>query len=123
MQGFGLFKIKGISFKVHPSWWLILILFALSSQGQFAREFGDQLPAWQSWYVGVLTSSLLFSSVLLCELGRYYIALNEGIEVGYVQLFLFGGLTRIDDKSSNPISNFKIAISGPILNLLIILEY
>ncbi len=121
MQNFGVFKIKGITFKVHPSWWLILALFTLSSKGEFARVFGEQLPAWQGWCVGILTSLLLFYSVFLCELGRCFMALNEGLKVRQINLFLFTVLTRTSEKSSNSLSDFRIAISGPFLNLIIIL--
>lgn len=46
-------------------------------------------------------------------------AFSEGVEVNYIKLFLLSGLAKIDDQCSNPISNFRIAISGPLLSFCI----
>ncbi len=119
MEGIQLGKIKGISLKVHPSWLLILLIFARLSQEQFSSISEDTLNIWQSWFLGFLTSILLFLSVVLRELGHSFVALNEGIKVYGITIFSFGGVKTVDKQSSTPMSLFKIAIAGPLVSFLI----
>ena len=56
---------------VHPSWFIILVLFTMAFQQQVASTMPDATgTVWISWFMGLLTALLLFVSVLLHELGH-----------------------------------------------------
>ena len=77
MESLELMKIKGIPLRIHPSWFLILLLFTWTAQGQLSNVSDASLPAWMRWGVGLITALLLFVSVLLHELGHSFVALND----------------------------------------------
>ncbi len=81
LQSWQLMRIKGIPLLVHPSWFLILILFTWTAEGQVSKVSGSTLPVLHSWSIGFATALLLFLSVLLHELGHSFVALHEGVKV------------------------------------------
>ena len=119
MEGWELLKIKGIPLRVHPSWFVILILFAWSAQGQITNAIESPLPFWFSWVLGLTTSLLLFVSVLLHELGHSFVALHEGVRVRSITLFLLGGVARVEKECSTAMGALRVAIAGPLVSLFL----
>jgi Zn-dependent protease len=64
-----------------------------------------------------VTALLLFASVLLHELGHSFVALQQGIGVKSITLFLFGGLAHLEQESKTPAAAFGVAIAGPVVSL------
>ncbi len=118
-EGWELMRIKGIPLKVHPSWFLILLLFTWTSQGQVSRVIEAPIPPWISWGMGLITALLLFLSVLLHELGHSFVALNEGVKVRSITLFLLGGVATVDRECSTPMGALRVAIAGPLVSLFL----
>ncbi len=83
-------KIQGIPLRVHPSWFVVLLLFTWISQKQVLAAAETSLPVWISWSLGFITALLLFMSVLLHELGHSLVALREGVKVRSITLFFSG---------------------------------
>ena len=73
----------------------------------------------QYWIAGIVTTLLLFASVLAHELGHSFAALTQGLRVRGITLLLFGGVSRIQGKASRPRNEFLIAFAGPAVSLLI----
>ena len=119
MESWELMKINGIPLKVHPSWFLILLLFTWTAQGQLSNVADTPLPIWLSWGLGLITALLLFLSVLLHELGHSFVALNEGIKVESITLFLLGGVARVEKECSTPMGTLKVAAAGPLVSICI----
>ncbi len=111
-------RIRGIPLRVHPSWFAILLLFTWISQGQISSSI--QPPSLlMSWFLGLLTSLLLFFSVLLHELGHSFAALNEGVKVRSITLFLMGGVAKVERECSTPMAALRVAIAGPLVSLFL----
>lgn len=111
-------RIFGIPVGLHYSWFIVFALVTLSLVAQFAREY----PDWTrevSYGLGLLTSLLLFLSVLLHELGHSVVALRKGIRVRAITLFVFGGVAQIEREPSRPRDEFEIAVAGPVVSLLL----
>jgi Zn-dependent protease/predicted transcriptional regulator len=112
-------KIKGIPIQLHISWFLIAILIAWSlAGGYFPRAY----PGWSQstyWLVGAITAILFFTSVLLHELGHSIMALREKVPVKSITLFIFGGVAQISREPDSPGAEFRIAIAGPLVSLLL----
>ncbi len=118
-EGWEFMKIKGIPLRVHPSWFVIVLLFTWTSQGQVVRASSSTLPIWISWGIGFVTALLLFLSVLLHELGHSFVALNEGVKVRSITLFLLGGVARVEKECPTPMGALRVAAAGPTVSLLI----
>jgi Zn-dependent protease/predicted transcriptional regulator len=112
-------EILGIPLRINVSWFLILILVIISlAIGYFPSEY----PNWEVstyWTVGVFTTLLFFSSVLLHEFAHSIIAIKQGVPVISITLFIFGGVAQIGHDPDTPGTEFKIAIAGPLSSLFL----
>jgi Zn-dependent protease len=101
----------GIDVKVHWTFFLLLaFFFFLGYQGA-------------GGLVGALTTSViivaLFFCVLLHEFGHSIVAQRLGIEVPDITLLPIGGLARLKTLPENPWDEVKIAIAGPLVNVVL----
>ncbi|MED5164246.1 MAG: site-2 protease family protein [Cyanobacteriota bacterium] len=118
-EGWELMKIRGIPLRVHPSWFVILLLFTWISQNQVSAAATSSLPAWISWGLGLITALLLFLSVLLHELGHSLVALREGVKVRSITLFFLGGVASVERECSTPMASLRVAAAGPLVSLVL----
>ncbi|MEM1309546.1 MAG: site-2 protease family protein [Cyanobacteria bacterium P01_H01_bin.153] len=111
-------NLFGIPFYVNVSWFLVLGLVTWS-YGSGLTEAFPSLPGSIPWLLGLFAALLLFSSVLAHELGHSFAALQQGISVNSITLFLFGGLAALEKESDTPGGAFKVAIAGPVVSLIL----
>ena len=116
-EGWQLFKIGGIPLRLQPSWLFAVAIFTTLFQGRYAAT--ASLPV--SWGLGLMTTLLLFTSVLLHELGHALMALREGVRVLSITLFHLGGIARIEKECSTAMGSLRIAAAGPLVSLLLAL--
>jgi Zn-dependent protease len=115
-----LFRIVGIRVGVHPSWFLSLFLFIL----WLRDSFGDAIiTPDQGFLASVVAAFLFFGSIILHELGHAFAARREGIGVGGVDLFFFGGFMRALRDSETPGEEFRVAAAGPAVTLALALGF
>jgi len=112
-------KIRGIPLRIHPSWFLVFLYFTLSARDQFETLLDGQSSILNGWLVGILTSLLLFLSVLLHELAHSFVAIGEGLKVRDITLFFLGGMANLEKECTTSKGSLKIAISGPIVSLIL----
>jgi len=113
-------NLFGIPFYVNVSWFLVLALVTWSYGSGLANAF-PSLPGTTPWLLGLFAALLLFSSVLAHELGHSFAAMQQGIGVNSITLFLFGGLAALEKESDSPGGAFKVAIAGPVVSLVLFL--
>ena len=112
-------RIAGIDISVHVSWLIILVLLTWSlATGWFPRLY----PGWPTatyWIVGLISAVLLFVSVLLHELAHSLVARGRGLPVKNITLFIFGGVSNLEQEPASPGVEFQMAAVGPLTSLLI----
>ncbi|MBI2146607.1 site-2 protease family protein [Candidatus Woesearchaeota archaeon] len=69
--------------------------------------------------MGILSSLLLFVSVVLHELSHSLVAMAKNIKVQSITLFFFGGVAGIEKEDMEPGAEFMMAIAGPLFSLLL----
>jgi Zn-dependent protease/CBS domain-containing protein len=114
-----LFRIAGIDIGVHYTWLFIFILLTWALAGSV---FPQQHPGWGTliyWFMGVIASLSLFVSVLLHELAHSLVAQARGMKVGSITLFIFGGVSNLEDEPEKPRTEFMMAIVGPLTSLVL----
>jgi Zn-dependent protease/predicted transcriptional regulator len=113
-RGISLFKVAGIRINIDYSWFIIfgLVLFALSA-GYLPRAFPGQ-PTQTYWVAGLFATLLFFTSVMLHELAHSLVAIRHGIDIPEITLFIFGGVSRLSQEPTDPKTEFKIAVVGPL---------
>jgi Zn-dependent protease/CBS domain-containing protein len=112
-------RIAGIRISVNWSW---LIVFALIVWSLAAAVFPSQNPGFSTGeYVAlaVLAAILFFASLLLHELGHALQARREGVEIEGINLWLFGGVAQFKSTFPNAGAEFRIAIAGPLVSLVL----
>jgi Zn-dependent protease len=117
-QSVKLTKIRGIDVGVHYSWFIVFALITFSLTARFASEH-PHWTAMEHYVVGILTSVLFFVSILLHELAHSLVALAKGLPVRAITLFVFGGVAQIGREPDRPLTEFQIAIAGPIASALL----
>jgi Zn-dependent protease len=111
-----LFRVRGIRVGVHPTWFVILFLFIWWTK----PSFDDAITSPnQGFYAAVIAAFLFFGSIVLHELGHAFAARHEGIGVGGIDLFFFGGFMRAMRDSENPGEEFRVAAAGPAVTLVL----
>lgn len=103
---------------IDPSWIGVLVLIAIP-RGLVWQETFPQWGAALAYSMGVLMALLLFTSVVLHELGHSLVAKAQGIKVSSITLFLFGGIASIEQESKTPGKAFQVAIAGPAVSLVL----
>ncbi len=94
-------RIFGIDIELH---WLFILLILLA--------------LYFSAFLG-LVLILLFICVLIHELSHSVTAMRNGIRVSRIMLLPIGGVSMMDNPSTDPSVEFNIAIAGPIMSLLL----
>ncbi|MBW4581229.1 MAG: site-2 protease family protein [Tildeniella nuda ZEHNDER 1965/U140] len=115
-SGWRVGSLFGIPFFIDPSWVGVLFLIAIPAGLRWQQSF----PQWGTAFaygMGVVMALLLFSSVVLHELGHSLVARAQGIKVNSITLFLFGGIAAIEQESKTPGKAFQVAIAGPAVSL------
>ena len=111
-------KILGIKFQIHFSWFIIFILV---SAFLTLQVFPDNLPGQEQyvyWIMGLVTAVLFFTSVLIHEMAHSLVGQANGIPIKNITLFIFGGAAQSTREAETPGAEFKMAIAGPLISLL-----
>lgn len=101
----------GIPLKLH--WSIILVTIMIFSIGQ-KENFG-----LLEYFVLTLVFVALFISVTLHEYGHAWMASNFNIKTKDIILSPIGGVARLVYMPKNPWQEFKIALAGPMVNIII----
>jgi Zn-dependent protease/CBS domain-containing protein len=116
-------KIKGIPVKLHFTLLIVSFLIAWILAGILMPELYPGLDISVYWIMGIMGAIILFGSVLLHELAHSIVAIRYGLKVREIVLYIFGGVSVIEDQdelaSKDFRKEFKIAIVGPITSFVI----
>jgi Zn-dependent protease len=116
---FTLFHVRGIRISVDWSWFLILFLVIFYTSQTYGDLLGESSSSSTPFVLGVLTAAGFFGSILLHELGHAVVAERNGIGITGIQLWVFGGMARMDREAETPGAEFKVAIAGPLVTLVL----
>ena len=112
-------KIFGIPIGLDYTWFLIFVLLSWTlAVNYFPTEFKN----WsfvEYWCVGIVTTIMLFVSVILHELGHSVIALRYKIKVKQITIFIFGGVAEIAGEPPKASAEFWIAFAGPLVSFFL----
>ncbi|MBD1195460.1 site-2 protease family protein [Vulcanococcus sp. Clear-D1] len=118
-EGWQLLTIRGIPLRIHPSWFVILGLATVAFQQQYSQQLSSSGTSLELWGLGLLTAVLLFVSVLLHELGHSLVALQQGVQVRSITLFLLGGVASVERECPTALGSLMVAAAGPLVSLIL----
>src|SRR3989440_3043376 len=105
-----LVRVFGVRIGVDPSWFFVLFLIIWSLSGYYGDLFpGDNTKAFA---LAVVSALLFFLSVVLHELGHAVVAMRNGIGISGIDLWLFGGVAKMQRETQTPGEEFRVAVGG-----------
>jgi Zn-dependent protease len=110
-------RVFGVRIGVDVSWFFVLFLIIWSLSGYY----GDLFPGAETkaFVLAVVSALLFFLSVVLHELGHAVVAMRNGIGIAGIDLWLFGGVAKMERDTDTPGTEFRVAVAGPIVTLVI----
>ena len=80
-------------------------------------RYAPDLNIIQYWIMGIAGSITLFLSVLAHELSHSLVTSSYGIRVKQIILFIFGGVSDIEEEPKDFKKEFKLAIACTLISL------
>jgi Zn-dependent protease len=113
-----LFHFRGIRVSVDWSWFIVLFLVIIYMANFFEGllDEGGTTP----FLFGILSAVGFFGSILLHEFGHAVVARRNGIGITGIQLWIFGGMARMDREADSPGTELKVALAGPAVTFAIV---
>jgi Zn-dependent protease len=117
-QNYNIGRIAGIKINIHITWLLIFAMLTWSLASDYFPSKYHFLPMI-NWMLALCASILLFASVLLHELSHSIVSKRNKMKVDSITLFFFGGVANIQSDTPDAKTEFKMAIAGPLMSILI----
>jgi Zn-dependent protease len=117
-RGFRIGTIRGIPIVIDASW---LVIAALVTWAFFADLWAFDRDASLPFtiVVAVAGAAVFFGSVLAHELSHSVVAISRDIPVHRIRLFVFGGVSEIEQDAATPQDEFWMTAAGPLSSVLI----
>lgn len=112
-------KLLGVPITIDVSWFVIFALIVYTLSQFYFPQVNPNFSSAMNWLAGVIAALMLFGSVLLHELMHSYVARKNGIGIGGITLFIFGGVSRMQDEPQTPEAELKMAIAGPATSFVL----
>ena len=108
-------SLLGIPIRLHYTLVLAVLLIAWTLSVSLSPPFSSL----EAWTIGIVGAIALFTSVLAHELAHSYVAVKNGLPVKRIVLFIFGGVSEIEEEPKSPGVEFKMALVGPASSIII----
>jgi Zn-dependent protease len=112
---FQLARVFGIRIGVDFSWFIVLFLIIWS----LSDYYKDVAPGSNAFALAVVSALLFFLSILLHELGHAWVAIRNDIPIQGIDLWMFGGVAKLGKETDSPGVEFRVAVAGPVVTVLI----
>jgi Zn-dependent protease len=119
LPSFRIGRLFGIPLEIDASW---LLVFVLVSSSLTFSYFPTAYPGASTTlyvFLGVLTALAFFMSLVLHELAHSLVARAGHLNVSKVTLFMFGGVSQMEDEPRSPGHELLLAIAGPATSVLL----
>jgi Zn-dependent protease len=111
-------RIFGIRIGVDVSWFVVLFFFIFILSGSFRDTLNSTDTV--AYVTAVASALLFFVSLVLHELGHALVARRLGIEIIGIDLWFFGGIAKMSKDTETPGAEFKVAVAGPLVTLVVV---
>ncbi len=112
-------RVAGVEIGLDYSWFIIFALVLLAMGTGYLPHSLPTIPRTVIWVLALLTTLLFFASVLAHELAHSIVARLNGMPVEGIDLFIFGGVAKLDEEPRTSGQEFVMAIVGPLASFLL----
>ena len=107
-------SIFGIPLYIDLSWLLVLSLLAVLLSATYTK-----LSPTFSLVYGAIAAILFFLSIAANKVAHALMCKARGVEISTINIQFMSGATTVENESKDPFSVFSIAISGPLVSLIL----
>jgi Zn-dependent protease/CBS domain-containing protein len=118
-DSFTIGRFGGISVGINWSWLIVFALIAWTLATNIFPETNPGLSDGAYLAMAIIAAFLFFTSLLLHEYGHALQARRDGMEIEGITLWLFGGVAKFKGAFPSAGAEFRIAIAGPLVSLVI----
>ncbi len=118
-DSFTIGRFGGISVGINWSWLIVFALIAWTLATNIFPETNPGLSDGAYLAMAIIAALLFFTSLLLHEYGHALQARRDGMEIEGITLWLFGGVAKFKGSFPSAGAEFRIAIAGPLVSLVI----
>ena len=115
LKGIRIARVVGVPVLLAPSWFVFAGFIILSTPAGLRQDLGE--PGAYGLSAGFAV--LLLLSVVLHEIGHCVTARAFGLPVRSITITLLAGLTEITEPPQTPAREYAVAVSGPMVSLLL----
>ncbi|MCU1594063.1 MAG: peptidase [Frankiales bacterium] len=108
-------RVAGVPILLMPSWFLFAAYLVISGQSLLS----DQVGQGEAYWVAAAFVLMLLASVVLHEIGHCLVARAFDLPVRSISVTLLAGLTEITEPPQTPAREYAVAVSGPMVSLLL----
>ncbi|MEJ7817402.1 MAG: site-2 protease family protein [Thermoleophilaceae bacterium] len=108
-------RVFGVRIGIEPSWFVVLFALIYFLNLDYREQFADGTAL----ALAVASALLFFLSVLLHELGHAVVAIRNKIGILGIDLWMLGGVAKMDRDTDSAGVEFRVAVAGPVVTLLI----
>jgi len=109
-----LFKLFGFTVSVDVTWLFIVVLVIWSLEGGLFPSRYPGLAKASYWWMGVAGALGLFVSIVFHEFWHSLVARRRGLAMKGITLFIFGGVSEMEDEPRSPGVELSMAVAGPV---------
>jgi Zn-dependent protease len=118
MRGFRVARLFGVDVHADLSLVLLGVILTWSLYLRFSQAFPRLERPAIAW-LALGGGSLFLASVLAHELSHSLVARRRGLVVRRIRLYIFGGVSEIEDDARTPGEEFVVAFAGPLASVAI----
>jgi Zn-dependent protease len=118
-----LFRLLGFEISLDPSWAIIATLVVWSLSAGLFPAYYEGYSIATYWIMGAFATIGLFFSIVLHELAHSLVARRYGIDMKGITLFMFGGVSEMEEDPKTPKSEALMAAAGPATSVLLSLAF
>ncbi|HMK48148.1 MAG TPA: CBS domain-containing protein [Methanocella sp.] len=115
-------SVLGIPIRLHFTFLLVLPLLAFSfAEGPSSIHLGFSAVSdpFLRYSLGTASAILLFVCVIVHEIAHSYVAKRNNIKINDITLYLFGGVSAMEEVPRNPSVEMRMAIVGPLTSIVL----
>jgi len=111
-------RVRGIEIRVNWSVAIIGWLIAWSLATQVLPDMAEGRTESAYWTAGLVATAGFFAALVAHELGHSLVAIQHGVEVRSITLWVLGGVAHLSRSPDTPNSAIRIAAAGPVVSMI-----
>ncbi|MCX8006633.1 MAG: site-2 protease family protein [Coriobacteriia bacterium] len=112
-------RVFGIPIEVNASWFLVFFIVAAGLATSYFPSALPELPASVHAVLAFATTLAFFGSIVVHELAHSLVARAGGLRIARVTLFMFGGVSQMEEEPRSPLRELAMALAGPATSFVL----